>query len=666
MNYKLSGKKFLYDTHATLDLLSTKMNKKTFFFGVLCSMSLFGFAQQQNDSTKIQQLKEVVVTNSKFELKRENSSKIITKITQKELKQLRGKSIAEIINNTAGIEINGTKSNAGQSLSYFVRGGRNRQVLILIDGIAVTDASQIANDYDLRLLNTDQVESIEILKGASSTLYGSGAGTAVINIKLKEASKNAISANFRSVLGSNQSQDDKNYAIEDFKNSVSVNGTLNKLNYLARFGNQYTNGLSAIADGTEVDAFNLINGNLKLGYNISDSFKVNVYGSFDKYKADFDDGFVFTDADNVSITNQYRIGFSPSYDYKNGSITVNIAYNNTEREIESSFPTRFNAESLITDAYNKYNFNDTFYTVLGLNVQDNNMESFAIPFGGFSFEQSIDPEKASFTIIDPYANVVYESDFGLSVNTGVRLNNHSEYGSHLVFSVNPSFKKDVDFGYVKGLASYSTAYITPSLYQLFEPTYGNTDLKPEENTTIEVGTEVNIEDKATFSVVYFNRKETNFIDFVDLGSWVFQYKNVDEEFTASGIEFTADYKLSDKLNFNANATYTKVEEDLNLRIPEIKVNTKLDYQVCSNTLMSLTYQYNDDREDAFYNSNTFMTEPVTLKSYSLLDFYVSRKIANDKITLFANVNNLLNADYQELYSYSTKGRNINVGFNLSL
>jgi len=82
--------------------------------------------------------------------------------------------------------------------------------------------------------------------------------------------------------------------------------------------------------------------------------------------------------------------------------------------------------------------------------------------------------------------------------------------------------------------------------------------------------------------------------------------------------------------------------------------------------MSLTYQYNDDREDAFYNSNTFMTEPVTLKSYSLLDFYVSRKIANDKITLFANVNNLLNADYQELYSYSTKGRNINVGFNLSL
>ena len=204
------------------------------------------------------------------------------------------------------------------------------------------------------------------------------------------------------------------------------------------------------------------------------------------------------------------------------------------------------------------------------------------------------------------------------------------------------------------------------MYQLFEPTYGNADLEPEENTTFEFGAELNLKDKATFSLVYFNRTETNFIDFVDLGSWVYQYKNVEEDFTASGIEFTADYKFSNKLKLNTNATYTKVEEDLNLRIPELKVNAKLDYQFCPKTVMSLSYQFNDDREDAYYNSNTFMNESVTLKSYSLLDFYISRKIVNNKVTLFANVTNLLNEDYQELYRYSTKGRNVNIGFNLSL
>jgi len=163
------------------------MNKKVCVLGVCCTLiSTFGFSQQ-DEETKVEQLKEVVVTNSRFEIKRENSGKVITKITQKELQHLQGKSIAEIINTKVGIEINGTKSNAGQNLSYIVRGGRNRQVLILIDGIQVTDASQISNDYDLRLLNADQVESIEILKGASSTLYGSGAATAVINIKLKRS-----------------------------------------------------------------------------------------------------------------------------------------------------------------------------------------------------------------------------------------------------------------------------------------------------------------------------------------------------------------------------------------------------------------------------------------------------------------------------------------------
>lgn len=648
------------------------MNNKTKMFAVLAfGMSIYAVSQQlpsavETDSTKVEQLEEVVVTDSKFNLKRENSGKVITKITQQELQRLQGKSIAEIINSTAGIEINGTRSNAGQNLNYYIRGGRNRQVLILIDGIAVTDPSQIANDYDLRLLNPDQVESIEILKGAASTLYGSGAATAVINIKLKKASNDKIGATFQSVFGTNQSSNEKDFRIEDFRNSISINGTLNKFSYLASFGNQYTDGLSAISNGIESDAYNAINGNVKLGYLFSKNFKMNAYASFDTFKADFDDAFSGIDTDDISKSDQYRIGIAPEFGYENGSITLNAAYNNVEREIVSSFPSRFNAESFIGDIYNRYNFNDSFYTVLGVNAQENTMESFSIPYGGTDFMQSINPEIATFTIIDPYANMVYTSEFGLNINAGARLNNHSEYGSHFVYSLNPSFKKTFDFGYIKGLASYSTAYITPSLYQLFEPTYGNLDLQPEENTTIEVGAEMRIKDKATFSIVYFNREEKNFIDFIDLGGFVYQYKNVEEQFTASGVEFTANYKFTSKLTLNANATYTKVADDLNLRIPELKANARLDYQICDVTFLSLSYQFNDDRRDTVFNNDTFMNDDITLKSFSLLDVYISHKLVKNKLTVFANLTNLLNEEYIELFGYSTKGRNVNLGITLRL
>lgn len=645
------------------------MKHKTKAFSILfLSVTICSYAQKPMDSTEVQQLNEIVVTDSKFKLKRENSGKVITKITQTDLEHQQGKSIAEIISNTAGVEINGTKSNGGQNLNYYIRGGRNRQVLVLIDGVAVTDASQIANDYDLRLLNADQVESIEILKGASSTLYGSGAATAVINIKLKEASKEPISASFRSVLGSNQSQDDQIYNVLDFRNSASFNGTLKKFSYLASFGNQYTGGMSSLSGEIEPDkdVYNAINGIIKVGYQFSEAFKFTLYGSFDDFKADFDDTYSGPKIKDISKTSQYRFGISSEFKYKKGSMTLNTSNNKTTREISSSYPVVYKAESMVVDVFNRYQFNDEVYSVIGLNLQQNSMESFAIPYGNSNLEQIINPDIAKFTLIDPYLNVVYVSDFGLNINTGARLNSHSEYGSKLVYSLNPSFKKGLNFGYLKGLASYSTAYITPSLYQLYEPTYGNSSLKPEENTTLEVGAEISIKQKAIFNLVYFSRKETNFIDFVDLGNFVYQYKNVEDSFKASGIEFYFDYNFSKRFKIKGSATYTHVEENLSLRIPELKINASLIFELSKNTLISLSYQFNDNRKDSVYNSTTYANDEILLKSYNLFDFYISHKFMNNKVLLFANVINVFNESYEELRGYTTRGRNVNLGLNVNL
>jgi vitamin B12 transporter len=641
---------------------------KTFWFCVMlcCGIITSGFSQNQTDSLEVETLEEVVLTDSRFKLKRENSGKVITKISTEELNRLQGQSIAEIINRTAGIEINGVRSNAAQNLGYFVRGGRNRQVLVMIDGIQLTDPSQIANDYDLRLLNADQVESIEILKGASSTLYGSGAATAVINIKLKEALDKGFNLNLRSTLGSNQSANDNNYAIEDFRNSVSVNGTLDKFSYLASFGQQFTDGLSALEAGSESDPLNAYNGLLKLSYEFSDKLSLRTYGSFDNVDAAFDDSFAGTDADNVSVSEQYRFGISPEFNYNNGSLAVNAAYNHIDRTIESAFPSIFNGNSIVVDAFNRYNFNDQFYTVLGVNFQNNQMESSTIPFGSNDFETSINSDEAHFTIVDPYLNVVYISDFGLNLNAGVRVNNHSQYGTNLVYNINPSYRTDLNFGYLKGLLSYSTAYITPSLFQLFEPGFGNPDLEPEENQTIEVGAELGFKGTGFISLVYFNRNEENFIDFVDTGNFVFQYQNIAEVFIASGLEFVAQLRLNPVINLNANFTYTSVEEDLSLRIPKIMGNARVDYLPFKNTIFSLSYEYNGDRTDSFFNDETFENEIVTLDSFGLLDFYVSQKILGEKMTLFANITNIFNEDYQELFGFTTRGRNVHIGFSLQI
>ena len=643
------------------------MFKKLWVCSALLCTGL-SFAQQ----TKIESLDSVVLIDSKFELKRENSGKVVTKISAKDLEKSAGLTIPDLINTVSGIEINGTRSNDGQNLGYYVRGGRNRQVLILVDGVQLSDPSSISNDFDLRLLPLDQVASIEIVKGASSTLYGSGAATAVINITTKAPKDKKISLQLQSTLGTNQSQNDQDYDIAQFDNSVAVSGKLSKFDYQVNFSNRYSENMSSINSENETvqfedDPFSKYNVYARLGYKISDQLKFYFYGNYDKFNADYDDSFMYADANNELESRQVRTGSHWVATYKNGSFIFSDSYTESKREIFSDYPSKYDSKVYAFDAYNKYIFNDKFHTVLGVNGVFSNFNSYNIPFGESNFEQTVSEDVADFDIVDPYVNVVYISGTGLNVNAGTRLNIHSEYGSNLVYSLNPSYSFKLGANSLKALTSYSTAYITPSLYQLFDSSYGNTELDPEESSTFEIGLELNTNAfNMNYSLVYFNRNTKNFIDFVtvDPKNYISEYQNIGEEFNASGLEFEFSLDPIENLSLTGNYTYTKAEERFALRIPEHKINLKAGYQISDKSYTSLSYQFNDDRTDNFYNNETFANETVVLESYGILDFYYSQQVS-DHLKVFAGVDNIFNTEFQELYRYTTRGRNARLGIALN-
>lgn len=614
---------------------------------------------------------DTVWIDSKVPVARKNSGKVVVTISNEVLAQSRGKSVAQVINEVSGIEINGSRSNDGQTLGYFIRGGRNRQVVILVDGVAMNDASSIANDYDLRLLSASDVDRIDILKGASSVLYGSGAATAVISITTKQESDKKISGRFTSTLGTNRASGDDGNNIEELTNQVTVSGTVSKFTYKAQFANRYTSGLSAIEAGEgepdfEADDFNRYNARADVGYRISDGVEVRRFFGLDHFTAEFDD-FSFVDADNRSMTEQLRTGGSFNWNYGKGKVVINDVYTKIEREIQSSFPTRLDARTYNFDAYVNHRFDNLLNLVVGVNGNFSNFNSFSIPFGETDFAQDVDKETATFDIIDPYVNLVFISEFGLQVNAGARLNNHSNYGSNFVYHVNPSYVFDAGNTDIKILSSYSTAYITPSLFQLYDPSFGNTELQPEENSTIEAGLEVSQDDNFRISAIYFNRNESNFVDFitVDPDLFVFQYQNISEDFSASGIEVEVSKRLGEKVRLAGNYTYTKPDDRFALRIPEHKANASVNYQPNAKTQVGISYQYNAEREDSFFNPDTFEAENVTLDSFGTLDLTGGYQIS-EVVRIFANVSNLLDEEYEELYRFQTRGRNVRLGFELSL
>ena len=200
------------------------MKKTVKAVAILALLNACAFAQEK-DSVKVNQLKEVVISDTKFAQRQEKSGKVIEVISAKDLEKKSGQSLATVLSQVTGVEINGNQSANGKNLGYYIRGGKNRQVLILIDGIPVTDASGISLEYDLRLLPVEQVERIEVMKGAARTLYGTGAATGVINITLKKASKKAIEGNAYVNIGSNNTSEDKKYNGQDFNQGFSVTGT---------------------------------------------------------------------------------------------------------------------------------------------------------------------------------------------------------------------------------------------------------------------------------------------------------------------------------------------------------------------------------------------------------------------------------------------------------
>lgn len=653
------------------------MKKSIIALSAMMVAAVSGIAQVDSTATKLDQV--LISADSKFELKRKDSGKPVIKITRADIEAQAAASLADLLNQYAGIEMNGARSNAGQNLGYFIRGGSTRQVSFLIDGAQVSDASNISNEFDIRLVDVNQIEEIEILKGAASTLYGANASTAVINIKLRKNPEAGVRVTVSSFIGTNKSVEQANNGPDEFNNSVQLQGAAkNGLTYGVGFNHQATNGgISAAeaADGApanEPDDFNRINLLGRIGYDNRTDFKLTSYVSFDEFTTEFDD-FSLVDANNETYSRQVRWGTNMNWKYsKKGELVYTDVSTHTRRDTRSSFPSIFNADGYSLDLYNKYTFdlgeNSSLKTILGFNFRTDRYEDFSIPFGSTSFEQNANRDNVNAQIYDPYMNVVYISDFGLNVNAGARYNAHSNYKGQLVYNVNPSYRFDIGENAFKIYSSYSTAYITPSLFQLYAAGFGNEELVPEDNATLEAGFSWT-KDNSTVTLSVFQREEDNLVQFLNIDpvNFISQYQNVDEKLIAKGIEISGQTKLFDKLILTANYSFTeRNDQSLLRRIPKHKLNASARIQAIDRGFITMRYQYNDDRGDAFFNNNTFTTEQVVLSSYQTVDLDMTYSLKNKPVTFFAGINNLTDVDFQEIFGFQTRGRTYKVGVRLSL
>ena len=207
----------------------------------MMTLLLVGFTlhvQAQMDTTQIHPLSEVNVIATQPKVA-SDALRIITTITAKEIQSLPVQNINELLDYLPGVDIRTRGSNGAQA-DISMRGGTFDQVLILLNGVNITDPRTGHANLDLPI-DLNMVDRIEVLQGTSMNLFGLSAFSGAINIITNSTDKKQVKA---SVSGGDLGYFAPNVGIHYAKNKWKVMGTASynqRTGYTSTTDYQYSN-----------------------------------------------------------------------------------------------------------------------------------------------------------------------------------------------------------------------------------------------------------------------------------------------------------------------------------------------------------------------------------------------------------------------------------------
>lgn len=622
------------------------------------------------------QLDEVVVTANKYEQKQSTTGKVLNIISRQQLERSGGKTLSEVLNTLPGLTMIGANNVLGTNQNISIRGASAGNVLLLIDGIPVNDPSAITNYYDLNFINIDQVERIEVLKGGQSTLYGSDAVAGAINVILKKADKKITV--FGGVTGG---------SYNTLKESIGFGGQQKNTHFSINYTHQSSDGFSAATDKNKVGGFDndgfkqhALNGRFE--FSPAKNLKINFTGTYNNYFADLD-AAAFTDEKDYTVKNDNKqLGASAVYTLKKTTIHLNYNFNHVIRRynddsLYQSSPyskfarSSYTGRSQFAELYGNWKINN-FELLIGADYRWNNTDQWYWSTGAFG-PYAPPALHAEMKQVSPYLTLAYNQDNGFGAEIGGRYNDHSVYGNNVSFNFNPFFViKDK----AKLFANIYSAFKTPTLYQLYDQSIGNSSLTPEKSTVAEAGVKFLSLKKLNARVVGFYRQAKDAILYTfNPSTFAGKYLNASKQ-TNYGIELEGGFAHK-KVSITANYTYTNgkttaafdgtgapLSKDTtyyNLyRIPKHTIHIDFGVQATPTIYCSIKSRSASKREEYVYGAAA-----ETLKAYVVFDVYGEYKMGKET-RLFLEINNIAGNKYVDILGYNNRGFNFNTGINFRL
>jgi vitamin B12 transporter len=585
----------------------------------------------------------------------------VTAIDRVAIEQQRGADVLDLLRIAPGISST-RPGGAGGITEIFLRGAESNFTTVLIDGVRVTDPSNPrGGGYDFSTLNGDEIERIEIARGALSAVHGSDAMAGVINIVTRRPS-NELTANVRVEGGSDHFQ----------RASALLSGPINnalrgsvKASY-ADWGDAVegsTQRLStAQADveyGSVQSGIGLVRGGIRYAERDRRSYPDASGGPLHAVLRDTETAHANERAAWAQTTRQLSSAWTMD-------VTASYFSRHEDTDSPAIAPGVFDAvPATVSDSRfqrgqvtisHRYDVSSRLQLGGGVDLQREDGErTGSLDLGFAQMPSNFDLDRSIRAL---YAEARYDVLDALTVFGAVRVDDSSEDSARTSGRLAASYA--IETTGTRFHASWSNGHKQPSFYSLGDTLVGNPDLKVETSETVEVGIEQRLlGDRLSAAVTAFR---SSYDDLIDFDFATFRLVNRARA-DIDGIEAALNASVGATLTMRVHATVSDIE----LRDPQGGADATLLYRPERYGGLQIAWQpfetwslHGQVQHVGSRAGSAVPTGALTLNSYERVDVALSHDVRS-LATLFLAVDNVLDEDYQEAVGFPSAGRQFRVG-----
>jgi vitamin B12 transporter len=595
-------------------------------------------------------------------------------ITAKDIEQKQFQTLSQALRTIPGLHV--VQSGVtGSQTSVFMRGSNSDHVLVLLDGIEINDPSSPSGAFDFANLLLDDVEQIEIVKGAQSVLYGSDAIGGVIQIRTKQG-KGSLTTNAKFEFGTNQAH----------REVIGLSGSTNLISYSAQYSSFKTDGesiaakkrLSQTNGPRDDDGYDNETLSFKLGLTPSDKFNASFGAKYSKADNEID-AFLADDLDANGESDQLFLNamFQGNFfdDQWQSTLSLNHTHikrkNRNDRQLTSEDfdKTDFDGKKNKLGLQNDFHFIANNLITLGFEIEKENIDS----EGETRFGSTIFPDFVikQLTRAESRTKSIYLQDqidlfSNLHLTLGLRHDDPDQFDSETTYRASLNYQLTPDTRFT---AAYGTGFKAPSLFNLagLSPNnsgsafFGNPDLKPETSKDWEISLASNFwQDRISTQISYFESDIEDMIVTVFLPSFDTTPVNRDEA-NIQGVESILKLALSERLDIDLSHTFTSAKDDndqLLLRRPKHKASAQLNYNPLSALNLNATLLHIGSWKDIDDAGSR-----IDLDNYTTLNLAANYRLSS-QVRLFTRIDNIGDKTYEPAFGVQGLGTTVYVGIAL--